>query len=239
MKTLHQALLVEGCLSFWCFVFLLRCLIYKVHAAVAAGLLVYHTINRLSRTFFKFFQVFSNFYSFLSLSTLVFAGFLTPLNRRSINIPNRKSFVNTFFHFFKLFLFCFLHHNICRFSSRHNHKMSFFYHFFCFLTTEISSKNAGITSPSRIPVTGNTPVQYSHTRSSCGSSSHPAVIAITAMTGTLHRPHCSDFNSVTYSFPAQRSTPAKIRSDNSHMAAISASVRWKAPFTPNPCTIIK
>ena len=121
MKTLHQALLAEGCLSFWCFVFLLRCLIYKVHAAVAAGLLVYHTANCLSRTFSSFL----NFLIILEFVHACFAGFLTPLDRRSINIPNKSSNVNTFFHFFELFLIYFSHHNICQFYLLYNHKMSF------------------------------------------------------------------------------------------------------------------
>ena len=48
----------------------------------------------------NFFQAFSNFFSFLNLSTLVFARFLIPLNKRSINIPNTPAKVK---HFFQLF----------------------------------------------------------------------------------------------------------------------------------------
>ena len=56
----HKAVQLCGQLNvrFWCFVFVLRCLIYKVHATSSSGerMISYHKLKSLSSTFFKFFQ---------------------------------------------------------------------------------------------------------------------------------------------------------------------------------------
>jgi hypothetical protein len=57
-ENLHFTVLpvsMKDSLSFWCFVFLLHCLIYKVQTALVGGALSYHTRFSLSSTFFSRF----------------------------------------------------------------------------------------------------------------------------------------------------------------------------------------
>ena len=82
-------------MSFWCFVFLSRCLIYKVHASTSrsSARLFYHTQFRLSRTFFRLFRDFS-------APGTAFLQVLSS-NRRfranSFSLAHPSSLVNTFF----------------------------------------------------------------------------------------------------------------------------------------------
>ena len=71
-----------------------RCLIYKVHTALCGGLLSYHIVFSLSRTFFKFFQ------TFFVLSFRLHAPWRC-LADSSIRLPHSVSFVK---HFFQVFL---------------------------------------------------------------------------------------------------------------------------------------
>ena len=83
---------------------------------------VYHSSSSLSRTFSNFFRSFSsspssanfdslthlfrfvkNFFKRLSVPRALFDFSFDLPNRRSINIPEQSTFVNTFFHIFRSF----------------------------------------------------------------------------------------------------------------------------------------
>ena len=77
---------MDNLMSVWCFVFLLRCLIYKVHAALA-GVLYYITTFNLCQGLFSSFS----------------SGF-RPVSRDSfVIIPPVYGFVKGFFSFFQIF----------------------------------------------------------------------------------------------------------------------------------------
>ena len=71
-----------------------RCLIYKVHTAHRGGLLSYHTLKSLSRTFFKFFQTF-----FVPHSNLRCAAVATVPHFNTLSSVCQEPFSS----FFKLF----------------------------------------------------------------------------------------------------------------------------------------
>jgi hypothetical protein len=91
---------MKDSLSFWCFVFLLHCLIYKVQTALVSGALSYHTRWRLSSTFFSRFatrftpQSGSRSLFPASVSALIQAALASA---NFVILPRRFRFVKNFF----------------------------------------------------------------------------------------------------------------------------------------------
>jgi hypothetical protein len=81
---------------FWCFVFLLHCLIYKVHAASQR---VSYILAQLSVFVKNFFQVFQNFF----VSQLQLFTFAPRLATALIEYHPSKEMSSTFFIFFQIF----------------------------------------------------------------------------------------------------------------------------------------
>ena len=81
---------------FWCFVFLSRCLIYKVHAPVSFSadvLFILALTLSLVKNFFQTFLRFSASWPFF----LFFSSKFPPLGANSFSLPRSHSFVKHFF----------------------------------------------------------------------------------------------------------------------------------------------
>ena len=83
-------------MSFWCFVFLSRCLIYKVHATafqLSVRYILAHSLSLVKYFFQKFFR-------FLLSSTLIQAR--SPFQRNSFILPHSFESVKNFFQVFSV-----------------------------------------------------------------------------------------------------------------------------------------
>ena len=83
--------------------------IFQCTCSLTTACLFYHIVFSLSRLFQKFFE---KVFNFLSTRTLFFPCSLALSTDDLIIIHSITPFVNTFFHFFELFLFFFLLHYI-------------------------------------------------------------------------------------------------------------------------------
>ena len=110
-ENLHFTVLpvsMKDSLSFWCFVFLLHCLIYKVQTAHSRrSFILTHRFEPVKH----FFQLFSPFHSpeWFQLFEFQAPSSSSPSHANFYILPRRFRFVKSFFHLFRNFPLAFAH----------------------------------------------------------------------------------------------------------------------------------